>query len=120
MKDGHFYSDAVIWAAQNQIVTGYTDTGLFGPNDPITREQMAVMMFRYANYEGQNTSERKSLASFPDDENVQAYAVEALEWCVAKEIITGKGEEKALEPQGSTYRAECATIIMRFVEKYGQ
>ena len=116
VKDGHFYSDAVIWAAQNQIVTGYTDTGLFGPNDPITREQMAVMMFRYANYEGQNTSERKSLASFPDDENVQAYAVEALEWCVAKEIITGKGEEKALEPQGSTYRAECATIISRYTE----
>ena len=114
VADGLFYSKAVIWAAENKIVTGYTSTGAFGSNDPITREQMAVMMFRYANYKGLDTSESKELSSFPDDEKVQEFAVGALQWCAAKEIITGKGEEKALAPQGSTNRAECATIISRY------
>lgn len=116
VADGLFYSKAVIWAAENGVVTGYTSTGTFGPNDPITREQMAAMIFRYANYNGQDTSERGDLSLFPDDEKVQEFAVEALKWCAAKEIITGKGEEKALVPQGSTNRAECATIISRYTD----
>ncbi len=114
VADGTFYSKAVIWAAENKIVTGYSSTGMFGPNDPITREQMAVMMFRYANYKGKDTSPREDLTPFPDDEKVQDFAVDALEWCTALEIITGKGTEKALDPQGSTNRAECATIISRY------
>lgn len=116
VADGQFYSKAVIWAAENKIVTGYSNTGTFGPNDPITREQMATMMFRYANYKKQDTSERKKLDIFPDGDKVQEFAVEALEWCAAKEIITGKGVEKAIVPQGNTNRAECAAIINRYTD----
>ena len=116
VPDGQFYSKAVIWAADNKIVTGYTNTGTFGPNDPITREQMAAMMFRYANYKQQDTSESKKLDTFPDGDKVQEFAVEALEWCAAKGIITGKGVEKALDPQGNTNRAECAAIINRYTK----
>ncbi len=118
VKDGHFYSDAVIWAAENGIVTGYTDTGLFGPNDPITREQMAAMMFRYANYKKLDTTARESLSSFPDGDTVQEFAIDAVQWCVAEGIISGKGEEgaKLLDPQASTCRAEAATIISRYTE----
>ena len=78
--------------------------------------EKATMIFRYANYNGQDTSERGDLSLFPDNEKVQEFAVEALKWCAAKEIITGKGEEKALVPQGSTNRAECATIISRYTD----
>ena len=122
MKDGHFYSDAVIWASQNGIVTGYTDTGLFGPNDNITREQMAAMMWRYAQYKnpelkGLEFTEEIGVSGFPDGDKVQPFADNAMKWCVAEQIIQGKGEEpKILDPQGDTNRAECATIISRYIE----
>ena len=118
VSDGQFYSKAVTWAAENGIVTGYTGSGLFGPNDQITREQMAAMMFRYANYtKHRDTSARKNLDSFPDGNKVQEFAVDAVKWCVAEGIISGKGEEpKILDPQGSTVRAEAATIISRYTK----
>ena len=78
---------------------------------------MAVMMYRYANYKELDTSESKSLSGFPDGDKVQKFAVDGMEWCTAKGIISGKGEEpKVLDPQGSTNRAECATIISRYTE----
>ncbi len=117
VTEGQFYSKAVIWAAENGIVTGYSNNGHFGPNDPITREQMAAMMFRYANYKKKDTSGKKSLSSFPDGSSVQVFAAEAMEWCTAEGIISGKGNEpKILDPQGSTSRAECATIISRYTD----
>ena len=118
VKDGNFYSDAVIWAAENGIVTGYTATGLFGPNDKITREQMAAIMFRYAKYKQLDTAERENLDDFTDGEKVQPFAIDAMEWCVAKAIISGKGEDDAkyLDPQTGASRAECATIISRYTD----
>lgn len=114
---GQFYSKAVIWAAENGIVTGYTSNGHFGPNDNITREQMATMMYRYAKYKEMDVTDAKDLSSFPDGEKVQVFAVDGMKWCTAKGIISGKGAEpKILEPQGNTSRAECATIISRFTE----
>ena len=75
------------------------------------------MMFRYANYKKMDTSEEKDLSSFPDGGSVQAFAKDAMEWCTAKGIISGKGNEpKILDPQGSTSRAECATIISRYTD----
>ena len=72
-------------------------------------------MFRYAKYKGIDTTETKSLSSFPDGDKVQVFAVDGMKWCTAKGIISGKGEEpKSLEPQGNTNRAECATIISRY------
>ena len=115
VEDGLWYTSAILWAADKGIVTGYSNTGKFGPSDNITREQMAVMMFRYAKYKGIDTTETKSLSSFPDGDKVQVFAVDGMKWCTAKGIISGKGEEpKSLEPQGNTNRAECATIISRY------
>ena len=75
---------------------------------------MAVMMYRYAKYKGYSTSETRSLDDLGDAESVSGYAQEAIRWCVAKEII--KGDNGNLNPQGFTNRAECATIINRFID----
>lgn len=112
---GQFYSAAVTWAVDNGIVTGFTDTNTFRPAEKITREQMAVMMYRYAKYKGMDVSNTKDLAEFPDYYKVSGYAVDAMEWCTAEEIIKGDGTTKELMPQGNTNRAECATIISRYV-----
>jgi len=118
-----WFKDAVLWAAEKKIVTGYTGTDLFGPNDPVTRAQMATMMYRYAKeYKGYELKEDGDYSSFPDAGEVQEFAVDALKWAVAEEIITGKtiDGQLLLDPQGSANRAECATIIQRFLEKYGE
>ena len=117
VENNIWYTNAVLWAAKNGIVTGYSDTGKFGPSDNITREQMATMMYRYAKYKEMDVTDAKDLSSFPDGDKVQVFAVDGMKWCTAKGIISGKGEEpKILEPQGNTSRAECATIISRFTE----
>lgn len=115
---GIWYTDAVLWANKQGIVTGYTDTGTFRPAEYISREQMAVMMYRYANYLGCNTSERADISSYADGSSVSGYAKEAMQWAVANGIITGKSNGTYLEPQGTAKRAECATIISRFVFEY--
>lgn len=112
-----WYTNAILWAAENGIVTGYSDTGKFGPADYITREQMATMMYRYAKYKQLDTTKSNELDSFPDGKNVQEFAVDGMKWCTAEGIITGKvqeGKPNTLEPQGKTSRAECATIISRY------
>lgn len=117
VADGLWYTDAIMWASENGIVNGYTDTGLFGPSDKINREQMAVMMYRYAKYCGYNVeSEDFSgiLDKFIDGNNVNAFAREAIEWAVGKGIISGKNNGTQLDPQGSAIRAECAAIIARY------
>lgn len=119
VADGQWYTDAILWASNAGIVTGYSDTGKFGPADPINREQIAVMMYRYANYLGYDTKKQQKLYIFHDGGNVNSFAVEALGWASAHGIITGKNYGTLLDPQGYAIRAECATIIMRFVE-YGE
>ena len=111
-----WYKDAVIWANQNKIITGYTDSGLFGPADPITREQMATIMYRYANYKKWDVTKSADLSTFPDASSVSAYAKDAMAWAVANEII--QGNNGRLDPQGSAVRAQAATIISRFIETY--
>ena len=111
-----WYKDAVIWANQNKIITGYTDSGLFGPADPITREQMATIMYRYANYKKWDVTKSADLSTFPDASSVSAYAKDAMAWAVANEII--QGNNGRLDPQGSAVRAQAATIISRFIAIY--
>ncbi len=121
VKKDDWFANAVIWAYENEIITGYSDSGLFGPADDITREQMATMMFRYANYKKYNTAEEKALTDFPDGNKVNRFAKDAMEWCTAMGIISGKGEEsKVLDPQGNTVRAEAATIISRYTDIYSE
>ena len=116
---GLWYTNAILWAADTQVVTGYSN-GNFGPGDLINREQMALMMYRYANYKGYDTSARADFSSYQDASMVSDFAAEAMQWAVGEKIITGKYNETQLDPKGNASRAECATIIMRFVEKYGK
>lgn len=118
VANGIWYADAVAWANSTGVVTGYVHNGCFGPANAITREQMAVMMYRYAQYKGYPTSDKVSLNSYLDGQKVSDFAQEAMKWAVANGIITGKTTGVYLEPQGIASRAECATIIMRFVEKF--
>ena len=116
-----WFKDAVLWAAENKIVTGYTGTGMFGPNDNVTRAQMATMMYRYAkDFKGYDVKADGDYNKFPDAGDVQEFAKDAMKWAVSEEIITGKtiNGQLLLDPQGSANRAECATIIQRFMEKY--
>lgn len=110
-----WYTDAVLWANDNQIVTGYTHNGLFGPADMITREQIAVMMYRYAKMQGEDVDSSAELTNYPDASEVSMFAREAMEWTVAEGIITGKEDGRILDPQSYATRAECATIIMRYI-----
>ena len=116
IADGQFYSTPAMWAHGTGVISGY-DNGRFGPADDITREQMAVMMFRYASYLQLDTSARADLYSlFPDADRVSGFAQEAVEWAVAIGLITG--DQGNINPQGSATRAQCAAIIQRYMEAY--
>lgn len=119
VKDGQWYTNAILWANSIGVVKGYEHNGLFGTADNINREQMAVMMYRYAQYKKYDTSQKIDFAGYTDAKKVNAFASEAMKWAVGSGIITGKDNGTRLDPQGNASRAECATIIMRFVEKYG-
>jgi len=112
VKSGMYYTDAVIWANANGIVTGYSD-GTFAPDKAITRQQMATMLYRYAAYKGYDVSSKKDLGSYSDSAQVGAYAVEPLQWATAEGLITGMSDGR-LAPAGNAVRAQVATILMRF------
>lgn len=116
VAEGDWYTDAVIWANKKGIITGYTDTGLFGPGDDITREQLVVMMYRYQKSISDVKAESVDLSDFKDGAKVSAFAKEAMEWAVGTGIISGKDNGTVLDPQGTATRAECATIIIRMLD----
>ncbi len=118
VKKGEWFADAVLWAYDAGVVTGYSNSKKFGPADAINREQMAVMMYRYANAMGYNTSVKADFSNFSDARNVNQYAREAMQWAVGNKIITGKDNGTRIDPQGYASRAECATIITRFQDLY--
>lgn len=109
-----YYAAPIAWAAWNGIVNGKTATS-FGPNDPITREQMAAILYRYAKDQGMDVSQRGNLAQFSDQGRISAYAREALSWANGAGLITGKGDG-VLDPQGPAVRAQVAAIFQRFCE----
>lgn len=115
---GQWYTDAILWASNTGVVTGYSN-GNYGPGDLINREQMALMMYRYATYKGYDTGGKTDFSKYPDASYVSDFAKEAMQWAVGNGIITGTNNGTRLNPQGNANRAECATIIMRFCEKYG-
>lgn len=119
VTEGIWYTDAILWANSVNIVGGY-ENGYFGPADNINREQMAVMMYRYATMKKYNTTKRADLTGYSDANYVNDFSKDAMQWCVAEEIISGKDNKTKLDPQGYATRAECAAIIARFVKKYSQ
>ncbi len=116
-----WYINAIYWGFEHKIMEGYSDSDYWGTADNMTREQIAAVMYRYAkNFKKYEVSEDGDCSRFPDAETIQPFAQEAMKWAVSEEIITGKtiDGELLLDPQGSANRAECATIIQRFLEKY--
>ncbi len=95
-----------MWANKTGVVTGYTGE-VFGTADSITREQMAVMLYRYAGYLGYDTDKKAELDRFDDAEKVSGFARDAMEWAVEHGIISGKGGEAILDPQGSASFRVC-------------
>ena len=105
-----WYADAVNWAAANGYVTGY-DNGSYGPEDSLTREQLAVILYRYAG----SPAPAGSLDGFADAASASAYAVDALRWAVGEGLLTGKDGGR-LDPTGTASRAELAQILARFAQ----
>lgn len=117
VPDGQFYTAPVMWASAEdvRIITGYVN-GNFGPDDSITREQMVVMLYRYADYKKFDVTDVQELTGFSDHGDVSGFAAEAMKWAVGTELI--KGDDGKINPQGVTSRAVCATIMQRFMEQY--
>ena len=113
VESGTWYTDAVAWAAQNGIVNGVSDTE-FAPGDDITREQLAVILYRYAAYQGYDVSQRADLSGFGDASSISDYAQEALSWAHAQGLVLGF-EDGSLRPQGTASRAQIAAVLMRFL-----
>lgn len=107
-----WYANAVHWTAQNNLVSGYGD-GQFGPDDAVTREQMATLLYRYAQYRGYDISQTADLSAYGDSGKVSPYAQSAVHWANAAGLMTGT-EQKLLLPLGNATRAEAASILMRF------
>lgn len=115
VSDGLFYTSPVVWAYNNKVISGY-ENGNFGPADMITREQMAVLMYRYAKFCGLDISAKGNLDAFPDASAVSSFSKEAMNWAVGAKLI--QGDQGKINPQGSASRAQCATIITRFMQYY--
>ena len=117
VEQGQWYSEAIRWAASEGIVGGYGN-GLFGTNDPITREQFAAMLYRFAQEQGYDVSigENTNILSYTDVADLSEYAISAMQWAVGAGIINGTGDGSTLSPQGQATRAQVAVILTRYCE----
>ena len=111
---GAYYAKAVAWASAKGIVAGYSDTQ-FGPEDTITREQLAVILNRYATYKGYNTSKTADLAAFQDADQISEWARVPVQWANAMKLLNGR-TSTTLAPKGSATRAEVAKILVTFLD----
>ena len=114
VASNQWYAKAVGWAAANGIVTGYSESQ-FGPNDKITREQMAAILYRYAAYKGYDVSQRADLSKYEDQGTISSYAVDSMAWANGEGLINGIDAD-TLNPKGSAIRAQVAAILHRFCE----
>lgn len=114
-----YYAPAVDWARSNGIVSGYggNETGTFGPNNSITREQLAAILYRYAEKAGADTTPRGNLDGFSDAGDISDYAREPLAWAVGVGLISGMGDG-TIAPAGSATRAQVATILTRYCQTF--
>ena len=110
-----YYATAVYWARMNGIVAGYSDE-LFGPNDAITREQMAAILYRYAQHKGYDTTTKADLSKYTDAAQVGSYAVDAIRWANAEGLVNGTSAT-TLTPKGSATRVQVAAILSRFCQR---
>ena len=114
VESGRWYTEAVAWAAEKEIVKGYGN-GKFGPNDPVTREQLAAILYRYTQYKGWSTAAASgNLDGFKDAASVSSYAVDAMNWAVDEGLL--KGANNKLSPKSNATRAQVAAIIHRYLK----
>lgn len=113
VADGRWYTNAINWAASNNIVSGMPD-GSYAPNQALTREQMASILYRYAEYKGIDVNTRVDLSKFTDGATTSSWAQGVVQWAVAEKLINGNGNE--LQPKGTASRAQVATVLMNFCE----
>ena len=113
VADGSWYASAVAWAKETGIVNGYSDS-TFGPNDAITREQMAAILMNYAEYKGQDVTASADLSGYADADAVSGWATDAVQWAVEEGLINGMSDDE-LAPQGNATRAQVAAIFQRFL-----
>ena len=116
VESGKWYADAITWTAENGIFAGY-GKDKFGPDDPITREQLAAIFYRYADYKGYDLTVKGNLDKFKDADKITDYAKTAMGWAVGSGLVKGKSGN-LLDPQGTATRAEIAAMLHRFIEKY--
>ena len=116
VEAGKWYADAITWTAENGIFAGY-GKDKFGPDDPITREQLAAIFYRYADYKGYDLTVTGNLDKFKDADKITDYAKTAMQWAVGSGLMKGKSGN-LLDPQGTATRAEIAAMLHRFIEKY--
>ena len=114
VADGAWYADAVTWAAEHGIVSGVSDSA-FAPNGAITREQLAVMLYRYAQYKGYDVSKTADLSGYADQGSISAWAAQAVQWACGSGLMTGRSAN-SLAPAGTLTRAEAATMLKAFCE----
>ena len=115
VEAGMWYTDAITWAAENGIFAGYS-MDKFGPDDPITREQLTAIFYRYADYKGYKLTVTGNLDKFEDADKITDYAKMVMQWAVGNGLIKGKSET-LLDPQGTATRAEISAMLHRFIEK---
>ena len=115
VSSGSYYADAVAWAKTNGIVNGTSET-TFSPNEPVTREQIAAILYRYSEKAGKDVTQKADLSAFPDAADVSKWAADALAWANANGYISGtkEGESVYLRPQQDATRAQVASILMRY------
>ena len=116
VEAGTWYTDAITWTAENGIFLGYGNNKV-GPNDSITREQLAAIFYRYADYKGYDLTVKGNLDKFKDADKITDYAKTAMQWAVGSGLVKGKSGN-LLDPQGTATRAEIAAMLHRFIEKY--
>ena len=115
VEAGRWYADAITWTAENGIFAGYSKDK-FGPDDPITREQLTAIFYRYADYKGYKLTVTENLDKFEDADKITDYAKMVMQWAVGNGLIKGKSEN-LLDPQGTATRAEISAMLHRFIEK---
>ena len=116
VEAGKWYADAITWTAENGIFAGY-GKDKFGPDNPITREQLAAIFYRYADYKDYDLTVKGNLDKFKDSDKITDYAKTAMQWAVGSGLMKGKSGN-LLDPQGTATRAEIAAMLHRFIEKY--
>ena len=115
VEAGRWYADAITWTTENSIFAGYSKDK-FGPDDPITREQLTAIFYRYADYKGYKLTITGNLDKFEDADKITDYAKMVMQWAVGNGLIKGKSEN-LLDPQGTATRAEISAMLHRFIEK---